>query len=416
MKNTLLQKIIIENKEFIQSLNVYSRNIEVNLDSNFVFCGIRRCGKSYLQFIHIKRLQKEQPSAPFVYINFEDERFIEFSASEFDQIVDVSMELFNDKPIFFFDEIQNIQHWEKFVRRLADNNYRVFVTGSNAHMLSREIGSTLGGRFLIKELFPLSFAEYLRFKEIELSANFEFSKQRFEIIKKFNHFFENGGFPELLKFKNSGEYLSSLYMKVFYGDIISRYHIQNDQILKLLIKKLAESVNNETSLNRIKNLIVSTGQKVGNNTISEYINYLVNSFLLFPLENFASTFTERETKKKYYFIDQGILNLFITDQPTKLLENIVFLHLYKQYSNNLYYFKRNYEVDFYIPDQHHILQVSYSMADSETQKRELQAIQKVNKELKAKKISIITYSEDDFVKVDNLEVEVISVWKWLLKT
>ncbi len=416
MENAILKKIIIENKELIQSLNVYSRNIEVNLESNFVFCGIRRCGKSYLQFIHIKALQKERPNTPFVYINFEDERFIEFSASEFDQIVDVSMELFNDKPVFFFDEIQNIKHWEKFARRLADNNYRVFVTGSNAQMLSKEIGSTLGGRFLIKKLFPLSFAEYLRFKEIDLNANFEFSKQRFEIIKQFNHFFENGGFPELLKFKNPGEYLSSLYMKVFYGDIISRYHIQNDQILKLLIKKLAESVNNETSLNRIKNLIVSTGQKVGNNTISEYINYLVNSFLLFPLENFASTFIERETKKKYYFIDQGILNLFITDQPTKLLENIVFLHLYKQYSNNLYYFKRNYEVDFYIPDQQHIFQVSYSMADSETQKRELQAIQKVNKELKAKKISIITYNDDDIMKVDDLEVEVISVWKWLLKT
>lgn len=210
------------------------------------------------------------------------------------------------------------------------------------------------------------------------------------------------------------EYLSSIYMKVFYGDLIARNHIQNEQALKLLIKKLAESVNNETSINRIKNLVKSTGLKIGNNTITDYLNYLSDAYLIFPLTNYASNFSEHETNKKYYFIDQGILNLFIIDQDSKLLENIVFMHLYKIYKDKLYYFKRKFEVDFYIPDKKELIQVCYNLSDIETRQREIRALKNAMKELNVLNAKIITLDEQGIINEDTFSLEILPVWKWLL--
>lgn len=415
MDKNVIKKIIIENQEFINNVKVKHRPYTFDPIANYVFCGIRRSGKSFMLFHQIKEIIKQDNKSSFVYLNFEDERFIEFNASHFDLIIDCAFELYGKQPILFFDEIQNIDAWEKFARRLADTGYRIYITGSNAKMLSKEIASTLGGRYLIKEVFPLSFKEYLSFNSIEIDSNFEFSNQRFLIKEQFKQYFRYGGFPELSKYQNPKEYLSSIFMKVFYGDLITRNHIQNEQILRLLIKKLAESVNNETSLNRIKNLIKSTGIKIGNNTIPDYISFLKDAYLIFPLNNYASTFTERETKKKYYFIDQGILNLFITDQDSKLLENIVFLHLYKKYKDHLYYFKRKLEVDFYIAEEQLLFQVSYSLSNIETKQREIAALLAAMKELNIEKATIITYDEEETIKIDNKNIYIKPVWKYLLE-
>jgi uncharacterized protein len=416
MDKFLLKKIIVENEEFIMNLDLISREGNMSLDSeaNYVFCGIRRCGKSFLMYQRIQQLLKEKRIEEFVYLNFEDERFIEFNASHFDIILECARELYTKKAVLFFDEIQNIDHWEKFARRIADQGYRIYITGSNAKMISKEIGTTLGGRYFIKDLYPLSFGEFLNFNAIKLEKNFELKEQRFEVKKYFESFFQYGGFPELLKYQNPKEYLSSIFMKVFYGDLIARNHIQNEQILKLLIKKLAESVNNETSINRIKNLITSTGIKLGSNTITEYLNHLFDSYLIFPLNNFASGFAERETKKKYYFIDQGLLNLFLVDQDTKLLENIVFLHLYKKYKDQLYFFKRKLEVDFYVPDQNLLIQACYSLHDPEAKKREINALTAAMNELNIQQATIITYDEDDSIEIGNKQIDIKPVWNWLL--
>ncbi len=415
MDKNVLKKIIVENQEFINNVKVKRRPYTFDPIANYVFCGIRRSGKSFMLFHQIKEIIKQDNKSNFVYLNFEDERFIEFNASHFDLIIDCAFELYGKQPILFFDEDQNIDAWEKFARRLADTGYRIYITGSNAKMLSKEIASTLGGRYLIQEVFPLSFKEYLSFNSIEIDSNFEFSNQRFVIKEQFIQYFRYGGFPELSKYQNPKEYLSSIFMKVFYGDLVTRNHIQNEQILRLLIKKLAESVNNETSLNRIKNLIKSTGIKIGNNTIPDYISFLKDAYLIFPLNNYASTFTERETKKKYYFIDQGILNLFITDQDSKLLENIVFLNLYKKYKDQLYYFKRKLEVDFYLADEQQLFQVSYSLSNIETKQREIAALLTAMKELNLEEATIITYDEEEIIKKDNKNIYIKPVWKYLLE-
>ena len=268
---------------------------------------------------------------------------------------------------------------------------------------------------MIKEVYPLSFTEFLAFQNFNLKNNFEFSDQRFLIKQNFKQYFYFGGFPELSKFQNPREYLSNVYMKVLYGDLIARNHIQNEQALRLIIKKLAESVNDETSLNRIKNLIVSTGLKIGNNTIPEYLSYLQDAYLILPLQNFTSSFTEREVKKKYYFIDQGILSLFITDQDSKLLENIVFLQLYRRYKDQIHYYKRKQEVDFYIPEEQMLIQVCFSLSDIETKQRELTALSAAMKELKIQQALIITYDEEEGIELKNSQISVIPAWKWLLQ-
>jgi uncharacterized protein len=414
MDKQVIKKIIIENQEYIRKTDVKNRFIEIDSSANYIFCGIRRSGKSFLLFKMIKEIIA-QNNTNFVYLNFEDERFIEFIYSDFDLILECAFELFGVQPVLFFDEIQNITGWEKFARRLADTGYRICITGSNAKMLSKEMSSTLGGRYLIKDVTPLSFNEYLDFNNITPEDTFEFTTQRFLIKANFDSFFNYGGFPEISKFQNKREYMSSIYMKVFYGDLIARNHIQNEQILRLLIKKLAESVNNETSLNRIKNLIISAGIKTGSNTIPEYITYLQDAYLISPVNNYTSAFTVRESKKKYYFIDQGILNLFIEDQNSKLLENIAFLHLHRNYQNDICYFKRSQEVDFYIPKEKKLIQVCYSLSNVETKKREIAALLSAMKELNIQKSLIITYDDEEIIKKENYTISVLPIWKWLLQ-
>jgi uncharacterized protein len=333
----VFKKIIIEKQEWFKKIKLIKRNIELEKNGNYVFLGLRRAGKSYFLFQIIHDKLKLQSIEQIVFINFEDERLLEINHHELQLIIEAYYELFDLEPIIFLDEIQNVLHWQKFVRRLADEGKRVYVTGSNAQMLSNEIATTLGGRFINKEILPLSFQEYLQFQEIELSKNSIYSKDRFKITKEFETFLHFGGFPELTKITNKKDNLSSVYQKLFYGDLIARYKIQNVFVLKLLVKKLAESVNNETSINRIKNLIKSTGVSIGNNTLFEYLNYLEESYLIASLTNYHHKFSEKETIKKYYFLDTGILGLFLTDQPTKLLENLVYIELRKSL-----FFKTNY--------------------------------------------------------------------------
>lgn len=411
MKNQL-KKIIVQHQERLQNLSVIERNITIEKNGNYVFVGLRRAGKTFFLYQLIKERYPEIEKV--LYLNFEDERLIDLTYNELDLITEAYQELYNQKPVIFFDEIQNITHWEKFVRRLADSDYKIMVTGSNAEMLSSEISTTLGGRFLTKEITPLTFKEFLLFNSISLQPNFEFSNQLYEVKQHYEQYLKFGGFPELIKFTNKREYLSNVYQKLFYGDLIARYTISNPKALKLLVKKIAESVNNETSINRIKNLIQSVGIPLGNNTLFEYLAYLNNSYLIVDISNFASKFVERETKKKYYFLDTGILNLFLVDQDTKLLENLVFIELRRRYEKGVYFYKRKNEVDFYVPEAKLLLQVSYNLNSPETRKRELNGLVEAMKEMGINDGVIVTYDSQETIKIDNFVITVIPAWKWLL--
>ena len=385
MDKTIIKTLIVEYQEYFTRLEFKRRDISFEPNANYVIVGPRRCGKTYTLYAHIKSLAKGNSGFKNVlYINFEDERLTGLGVLDLDTIIQAYNELYKNKPIVFLDEIQIVEGWEKFARRLVDTGYRVFVTGSNAVMLSKQIyHSTLGGRFTIKELYPLSFKEYLVFKEIELSKNYGYSKTKLTEIKlAFNDYLNFGGFPEILLYSNKKEYLSNLYQKVLYSDIVARYSIKNDLALKLLVKKLAEDVNHETSYNRLKNVITSTGIKVGTATIIDFCAYLGNSYLVHYISNYINKFSERESKHKYYFADNGLLGLFLINEPQKLLENIVYNQLKRLYNNEIYYYLSNIEVDFYLPEQQLLAQVCLSISSYDTRKRETSALIKAMKYFK----------------------------------
>lgn len=415
MNKDLIKQIIVENHEFVNKIELIDRDLFVENAGNYVFVGSRRAGKTYCMFQIIKDLLRNGTSIESIlYVNFEDERLLELKLEDLNLILECFKELFNTTPIVFLDEIQIIEGWEKFTRRLADTGHRIFVTGSNANMLSREIATTLGGRFLIKEIFPFTFAEYLNATGLQVENKWEFSSQRFEIRKQFDDYFYFGGFPEILKFKEKRMWLDNLYQKIFYGDLIARYKIRNDFALKLLIKKMAESLHDEVSFNRIRNIIQSTGTKIGTATVIEYTSYLEESWLVFGIKNYLAKISERETSKKYYFIDNGILSLFLQNPETILLENVVACRLRQLFDNQLFYVRSKVEVDFYIPSIKTLIQVAYTIANIETENREVESLLTIGEAVGAENLMIITLDDDRIITRNSVEIKVIPVWKWLL--
>lgn len=199
-----------------------------------------------------------------------------------------------------------------------------------------------------------------------------------------------------------------------FGDLVVRYALRNSDSMSLLVKKLAESVMQPSSYNRLKNIVSSAGESVGVRTVIDYVGYLEETWLIFSIENYAARFAERESNRKYYFIDNGILNLFIFNPETLLLENLVAVSLYRMVGKELYFYNQNVEVDFYIPDQKWLVQVSYNISDTQIFTREVNGLLKTAKFLKAEKLQIVTRNEERTVEQDGFTIEVIPIWKWMI--
>ncbi len=410
----LIKDIIVETQRFVSSLSFHQRNYAFEDGLNYVLVGLRRAGKSYLLYQRIHQLlEKGHRIEEICYFNFEDDRLGMMTLADLDVVKSVYEEMFENQPIFFFDEIQIVEGWEKFARRLADQKYRVYVTGSNAKMLSSEIATTLGGRFLIKEVFPLSFAEYLSFVGIGVKEKNALHHYKKEILRHLETYFRFGGLPEVMNVQDKRSWLSSLFNKIFFGDLIARYDIRNDFGLRLLAKKLAESVKQPSSYNRLANVVTSAGKKTSTDTVIDYVNYMCESWLLLPVENIVGKLTERNTQRKYYFIDNGILNLFLADPKTSLLENMVAINLVKQWGERVFFYHNGVEVDFYLPDADQLIQVAYSIQDGETMQRETEALVKVSKHLNVKDLLIITKDEESVLEKDGKTIQVVPLWKWI---
>lgn len=416
MEIELLKIIIRENRRVINRIEFIKRDIELEENFNYVFVGLRQAGKSYLMYQRIHQLLNAGHSIDeIVYLNLDDERLFGMSVSDLDLILQAHYQLTDCKPILFLDEIQNIDHWEHFARRLANEQYRVYITGSNAKMLSSEVATTLGGRYMIQEVYPYSFVEYLRANTLELYKHWEYDSETTNSIQRmFSAYFYDGGFPESLKAVQKRPWLSVLYQKIFLGDLFSRYKVRNDISLKLLVKKLSESVKQPTSFSRLANVVSSAGQKIQTSTVIEYIKFMEETWLLFSLTNYAAKLAEKESAKKYYFRDNGLLNLFLIDPETSLLENRVAIELKKIYGEEVYFYNKAVEVDFYIPEKDWLIQAAYSIRDDETRNREVSALLKVGKHVDAKRLTIVTYNEEQKIQQNNAIVEVIPLWKWLL--
>lgn len=424
MDKGIIKTIIGEKHLEISQVELLKRPVSYEDQICYVNVGIRRAGKSWLLYQDLKQRVSDGkiPLKDSVYINFEDERLADMSAKELGLIIDCYQELSGPgKPLVYLDEIQNVDGWEKFVRRLAESKYRVMVTGSNAKMLSKEIASTLGGNFVVREVFPFSWREYLAYHNIRPGANWEYEPDvRLAIRRRFDDYFYNGGFAETFPIVGKREWLTSLLQKILMGDIITRYKIRNDRQLRMLVRKVADNVMQPTAITRFEHIILSSGERISAPTVKDYLTYLEESYLIFSIPNYASPDSEQETLRKRYFMDNGLLNLYLYKGETKLLENLVALQLRKTFWNSeeprLFFFKRGgIDLDFYVPEAKMAVQASFSLSQQDTKEREVKALVDFNKVIKLDRAMIVTFDEEDHFEENGLAIDVVPVWKWLLK-
>ena len=421
MNRDTLKQIMIDQKDIYLNNPIIPRHYPLEDNVNYCFVGIRRTGKSYMMYQQIRHLEANGvPLSQIVYVNFEDERLLEMTADDLNTILEIGLEISgtDNKPYLFLDEIQNIDGWEKFVRRIADMKYKINITGSNSKMLSGEIASTLGGRFVIMNIYPYSFSEYLiaNGRKMDYLGTIS-TKDKADVLSQYNEYVSNGAFPELVGIKNKRTFLSSIYQTVYLGDIITRNKVTNDFAIRLILKKIAESITKPLSYTRLTNILKSTGASLGKQTVINYVGYMTDSYLLLTLQNYAAKLVEKETSPKYYFMDTGLLGLLLLDCKSAQLENLVAIELIRRYGvENVYFFENHVEIDFYVPSQKLAIQVSMQVLDNmDTKERETRAFVKLKNFIPDAKCILITNSEEDTLNLDGIQIDVVPVWKWLLE-
>ena len=417
MNHEIIKKVIFDQHQVIKDSVIVERDIVLEKNANYVLVGLRRAGKTTLLYKRVQDLIAEGVEwNQIVYINFDDERLLGFNVNDFEDILLVAEELSNKKHYFYFDEIQNVDEWEKFAIRISNQGFKVDITGSNAKMLSKEVEAKLGGRYISREILPYSFKEYLRASTVNKDG---YSTKEMALINSLlNEYFVNGGFPEALVYKNKREYVSSIYQKVLYNDIIVHNDVRNENGMKLMIKKIAESVKQDLSYTKIQNIITGIGYKISKDIIIDYCGYCKDAFLLFIIENYYASFLDKSSNPKYYFMDNGILNLFLDDKRSSLLENIVALHLYRNHKETLYYLKGNkVDVDFYLSDANTAIQVAYSLEKGDTYNREVNNLVEFAKSSdKKNNLLIVTYEEEKKIYIEDKTIEVVPLKKFLLNS
>lgn len=379
-----------------------------------IVSGLRRVGKSTLLAQMAHKLGQDK----FYYLNFEDDRFLGFQAEDANDLYQVLVETFGERRIFIIDEVQNIPGWEHFVRRFMDMGFKFYITGSNASLLSRELGTRLTGRYVPIELFPFSFREYLLFlgeKAPDFQRMTTVDKARLE--KALDTYLKAGGIPDALKYPQL-PLLRTLYDDVLYRDIATRYRLEAVTALKELAFYLMSNPSNAISFNKLKEQF-----RLGSvNTIKSFMDYLENSWLVFTLNLYDFSIKRQQiAPKKVYCIDTGLANTVgfsFSPNTGKLLENLVFLALRRQEKEIYYYVTPNgYEVDFYLPGKQQLIQVSQNLDQPAAREREMRALKDASVGLKNVKSALLLCDRTEInFEINGLPAEVRSVTEWLLNS
>ena len=384
-RELMLEKPSGEFRKKLQSLKLTQKHI-------LIITGIRRCGKSTLMHQVSLQLGKE-----FSFFNFEDTRVVDFETSDFNKLDEIFGE---DATHYFFDEIQNVAKWEIFIRNLHDRGKTICITGSNASLLSKELGTRLTGRNIQLELFPFSFSEYVSFKKLKPNK------------EVFAGYLKEGGFPDFLTSRNP-EVLQQLFKDIVYRDIIVRHGIRNAKTFIDLALYLISNAAKEYSLNKLKNTF-----EIGSaNSVADYVQWLEDSYMLYAVPRFAWSLKKIAVNpKKIYVIDMGFAranSLSFSEDVGRLFENAVFLQLRRTYKE-LYYFKEKGECDFVVKELNMVTQVFQVCADlnPDTMKREMNGLIEAMRFFELKVGTILTLDEEDEFVQDNLTVRVIPAWKW----
>ena len=422
MKNIF--KEIISNFHNKELKTIIKRDLEIELNTWKIISIIwpRRSWKSYYLYWIINDLLKSWINKKnIIFINFEDER-INIDWKDLQLFIDSYLELYNDidlkKCYFFFDEIQNIEGWEKFVRRIYDEWLdNIFITWSNAKLLSKEISTSLRWRSLNYELLPLSFNEFLIFKWEKL--NFHTTKDKAKIINLQKEFITWWGFPEIINFSEELKIktLQEYFDVMLYNDIIERYKIKNVIVLKQFVKQLIQSTTCEYSINKIWNNLKSLGLKFDKNDLYNFIEYLDTIYFSKSLSKFEYSLN-KQTLKKIYLFDNWFLNAIsfsFSDNYGKLLENIVFIELYRKFGENIFFLKNWSETDFIINKKENIVfQVCYDL-NKENYDREVKwCLDGMNK-FNLDNSYLITFEQEEEIEIEWKIIKVIPFYKWVLE-
>jgi predicted AAA+ superfamily ATPase len=377
-----------------------------------VISGLRRVGKSTLLAQLAHRLGEER----FYYVNFEDDRFLGFQAEDANDLYQALVELFGERKVFIIDEVQNVTGWEHFVRRFMDQGIKFFITGSNASLLSRELGTRLTGRYIPIELFPFSFAEFLSFKEYTVpDLARQTTVEMAQLQQVLGEYLRLGGIPEPLKYPEL-PLLRTLYDDILYRDIATRYHIEEVRALKELAFYLMSNPTSQVSFNKLKEQF-----RLGSvNTIKNYIEYLENSWLIFTMNVYAYSVKRQQiAAKKVYSIDNGLVNAIgfsFSPNTGKLMENAAYLALRRK-SHEIYYYTTpaGYEVDFYLPESDQLIQVVQSMDNPATREREIRALVDGMDALSLSSGLILADSNAETTR-DGFSITIRSLAEWLLES
>ncbi len=389
------EKILIKRQTFDLLTSMMS-NKQV-----LVISGIRRCGKSTL----LHQLCNKYFG---YYCNFDDDRLIPFKSDDFQKLYEALIELYGNHDIFYFDEIQNISGWERFVRRLHDSGKKIVLTGSNANMLSRELGTHLTGRYLELNLYPFSFKEYLTYQKCDPAVPLT-SENKANLRRWLNRYIQEGGMPEFVESRQR-EYLKMLVENIVYRDVMVRYDLSNERAIQELIYYIASNVGKATSFSALTKVI---GVKNAT-SVKDYFSYLENCFLIFLITKFDYSLKRQlYANKKPYFIDTGLANHFgfrFSPDKGRLLENIVYLQL-KRDKKEVYYFREKNECDFVTDTD--VIQVCYEL-NSQNQQREINGLLQACQYFDQRSATLITFDQDNELTENGISIKVAPVWKWLL--
>ena len=428
-KETLKELIVSFQESFLIRLKQRELEIPVGSGKIVVLKGVRRSGKSSVLNLTIdKVLQSGIPIQHILFLNFDDER-IPFETSEFDLILQAYRELYPginmNEVYFFFDEIQVGNGWEQFVRRIYDSESKhIFITGSNSKLLSSEIATSLRGRTLQYEIFPLSFGEFCQFRDIP--GNKFNTSGIAKLINSFHQYLAQGGFPELVinDFNHSNQILQEYYHVMLFRDLVERYEIKNLSALKYFIRRIMVNITKPTSVNKIFNELKSAGITVGKNSLYEWVDHCETIYLFFGLPKFDPSFIkENASEKKYYCIDNGLqraLSTSLSQNSGALLENALFIWLMtcRNFNTNLSYYKDKKECDFVLSDAEKVtflLQSCWDISDEGTLKREIDGLTEASEKLKCDNLWLINSEVEDDIKRNGKLIKVRPAWKALLE-
>ncbi len=431
-KSTILEDILKEfHKDTLPKL--FFRNIEIpnfppNIRKALIFIGMRRVGKTYLMFQHMQTtLQQGLAKEKILYMNFEDDRLQDFTIEDFQTLLDVYFELYPqysnaDDLAFYFDEIQNVKGWDQFIRRLIDRErMTIYITGSSAKCLSKEIATSLRGRSLETEVFPLQLAEYLDYHEV--NWNQPTAKDRSAIQHHTKNYLKRGGFPEILDLNDSLHHrtIQSYINAAVFRDVIDRHQLKNAHLVKLFLLHCLQNIAAPLSVTKVHKAFKSRGEVIGRNALYEYLEYFEDAYLICSVPIFDLSLRKRQVNpKKIYCVDPGIVYSYSVKPQLEegtSLENAVYLTLRHLGQENIFYYKTHSgkEIDFITQKETgkwSLIQVCLNMDDPATQKREIAALVEASQECKVNHSTIVTLETEECLEQEGCTIHVLPFWKW----